>query len=470
MTDIHLYNTRTRKKELFEPIDPANVRMYVCGPTVYDRAHIGNARPVVVFDVLYRLLRHVYGAKSVTYARNFTDVDDKINTRAAETGRSIRDITDETIGWFMDDMGALGALVPDAQPRATEYIAEMKAMIGQLVAEGHAYEAEGHVLFEVATYPDYGKLSRRSLDEMQAGARVEVAPYKRNPMDFVLWKPSTDDLPGWDSPWGRGRPGWHIECSAMAGSLFGPVFDIHGGGIDLAFPHHENEVAQSCCANHTEVMAKVWMHNEFLQVEGEKMAKSLGNFFTVKDLLDKGVPGEVMRMVLLMSHYRHPLDWTEKRVAEAKKRLTRWFRKTDGVAAASFVPSRIEAALSDDLNTHLAFSEMEKMSAPSLKASMQLLGFPDAEEVAWFRHEAVISVGVSDAGDTNLNHAQQLLNPVLRRWQGLRDAKNYDAADKLKSDLAALGIDVRATGHGPQAAINGQSDLDPAKLEALANV
>ncbi len=321
MTDIHLYNTRTRTKERFTPIDPANVRMYVCGPTVYDRAHIGNARPVVVFDVLYRLLRHVYGAGAVTYARNFTDVDDKINARAAKTGRSIRDITDETIGWFMDDMRALGALVPDEQPRCTEFIPQMVAMTEKLIAGGHAYVAEGHVLFDVPSFPAYGKLSRRPLDEMQAGARVEVAAYKRDPMDFVLWKPSTDDLPGWDSPWGRGRPGWHIECSAMAGSLFGPVFDIHGGGIDLQFPHHENEVAQSCCANHTDVMANVWMHNGFLQIEGEKMAKSLGNFFTVKDLLDTGVPGEVIRFVLLSAHYRQPLDWTEKRVEESENTL-----------------------------------------------------------------------------------------------------------------------------------------------------
>ncbi|NND20858.1 MAG: cysteine--tRNA ligase, partial [Silicimonas sp.] len=297
MTDITLYNTAHRRKEPFQPIDPENVRMYVCGPTVYDRAHIGNARPVIVFDMLFRLLRHVYGADAVTYVRNFTDVDDKINARAAESGRTIREITDETTRWYLEDMGALGTLEPTKMPRATEWIAEMVGMIEGLVAKGHAYEAEGHVLFRVRSYHDYGKLSGRSVDDMIAGARVEVAPYKEDPMDFVLWKPSSDDLPGWDSPWGRGRPGWHIECSAMAYELLGGEFDIHGGGNDLTFPHHENEIAQSKCSGHG--FARVWMHNEMLQVEGKKMSKSLGNFFTVRDLLDQGVPGEVIRFVFL---------------------------------------------------------------------------------------------------------------------------------------------------------------------------
>ncbi|HBS50361.1 MAG TPA: cysteine--tRNA ligase, partial [Rhodobacteraceae bacterium] len=272
MVEIKLHNTKTRRKELLTPIDPRNVRMYVCGPTVYDRAHLGNARPVVVFDVLYRLLRHVYGADHVTYVRNFTDVDDKINARAAESGREISQITAETTQWFLDDMAALGALEPDAMPRATQYIPQMVAMIEGLIETGHAYEAEGHVLFSVESYPEYGKLSGRSVDDMIAGARVEVAPYKRNPMDFVLWKPSTDDLPGWDSPWGRGRPGWHIECSAMSYELLGESFDIHGGGNDLMFPHHENEIAQSCCAHPEGSFANIWLHNEMLQVEGKKMS------------------------------------------------------------------------------------------------------------------------------------------------------------------------------------------------------
>jgi len=332
MTDtdltIKLHNSKTRKKEVFVPLDPKNVRMYVCGPTVYDRAHLGNARPVVVFDVLNRLLRHVYGAKHVTYARNFTDVDDKINATALsrkEAGAPgtleelVAERTEETIDWYLKDMGALGALEPDHMPRATGYIAQMIVMIEDLIKRGHAYpDGAGHVLFSVKSYPDYGKLSGRSVDDMIAGARVEVADNKRDPMDFVLWKPSTDELPGWDSPWGRGRPGWHIECSAMAHDLLGESFDIHGGGNDLQFPHHENEIAQSCCAHPEGEFARYWMHNEMLQVEGKKMSKSLGNFFTVRDLLDKGIPGEVIRFVFLSTHYGKPMDWTEKKARKQK--------------------------------------------------------------------------------------------------------------------------------------------------------
>ena len=302
MTEIRLTNSLTRRKEVFQPIDPSNVRMYVCGPTVYDRAHLGNARPAVVFDVLFRLLRHVYGEDHVTYVRNITDIDDKIIVRANETGRPIDQITDETTRWYIDDMAALGTLQPTHMPRATGHVAQMVAFIEELIRKGHAYQAEGHVLFSVASDPDYGSLSGRSVDDMIAGARVEVAPYKRDPMDFVLWKPSTSDQPGWDSPWGRGRPGWHIECSAMARDLLGDRFDIHGGGADLMFPHHENEIAQSHSAG--DPFANVWLHNEMLQVEGRKMSKSLGNFFTVRDLLDQGWPGEVIRLVFLGTHYR----------------------------------------------------------------------------------------------------------------------------------------------------------------------
>ena len=343
---IQLHNSRTRAKEPFRPLDPSDVRMYVCGPTVYDRAHIGNARPAVVFDVLYRLLRHQYGPEHVTYVRNFTDVDDKIIARAQETqapGETLeaatRRITDETIGWYHADMHALGALRPTHEPRCTEFIPQMVEMIRALVERGVAYEAEGHVLFEVAKWPRYGELSGRSVDDMIAGARVEVAPYKRSPMDFVLWKPSTPEQPGWPSPWGRGRPGWHIECSAMAEALLGREFDIHGGGIDLAFPHHENELAQSCCVYGTERMAQIWMHNGFLQVEGEKMSKSLGNFFTVRDLLDRGIPGEVIRFVLLSTHYRQPMDWTERKVDEAERALRRW-RALAGNAEAAVSEAR----------------------------------------------------------------------------------------------------------------------------------
>ena len=288
---LRLFNTLTKTKDAFAPIDAKNVRMYVCGPTVYDFAHIGNARPAIVFDVLFRLLRHEYGDAHVTYVRNITDVDDKINARATERGISIRDLTEDTARIYNEDVAALGCLAPSISPRATEHIAQMIAMIEQLIAGGHAYAADGHVLFDVSAKPDYGKLARRSLDEMIAGSRVEVAPYKKGAMDFVLWKPSDAAIPGWESPWGRGRPGWHIECSAMAGQYLGQTFDIHGGGIDLMFPHHENEIAQSECAHHGAPIANVWMHNGFLQVNGEKMAKSAGNFFTIRDLLADW-PGE----------------------------------------------------------------------------------------------------------------------------------------------------------------------------------
>ena len=348
MTEIRLHNTKARRKEVFAPIDPENVRIYLCGPTVYDRAHLGNARNVIMFDVLFRLLRHVYGPDHVTYVRNFTDVDDKINARAAESGRSIEEITAETTQWYLDDMAALGTLEPSKMPRATQYIGEMIEMIEGLIAKGHAYAAEGHVLFSVESYKDYGALSGRSVDDMIAGARVEVAPYKRNPMDFVLWKPSSGDLPGWESPWGRGRPGWHIECSAMSHALLGASFDIHGGGNDLMFPHHENEIAQSCCAHPEGDFARVWLHNEMLQVEGKKMSKSLGNFFTVRDLLDAAVSGEVIRFVMLSTHYRKPMDWTEKKRIEAQKELGKWHRMK-GNAKPGAVPSGVLDALCDVL-------------------------------------------------------------------------------------------------------------------------
>jgi cysteinyl-tRNA synthetase len=474
MTKITLHNTATRRKAPFTPIDDRNVRMYVCGPTVYDRAHLGNARPVVVFDVLFRLLRHVYGADHVTYVRNFTDVDDKINATAKarkEAGAvgSLEDLirarSDETIAWYLEDMAALGTLAPSKMPRATEWIAQMITMTQGLIDQGNAYEAEGHVLFRVRSYEDYGALSGRSVDDMIAGARVEVAPYKEDPLDFVLWKPSDADTPGWDSPWGRGRPGWHIECSAMAFELLGGSFDIHGGGNDLQFPHHENEIAQSRCMGHG--FANVWLHNEMLQVEGKKMSKSLGNFFTVRDLLDQGVPGEVIRFVFLSTHYRKPMDWTEKKRDEARKRLVKWFSKTDGVVAAKVVPNRVVDALSDDLNTHLALSEMESLSAPYLKAAMRLVGLPDAEEVDWFRGEVEQVVGVVHSGGEDLQDAQSLLSDLLGKWEDLRAAKDYAAADDLKNSLEKMGISVRATGRGPEASLASNATLDPAKLEAL---
>ncbi len=321
---LQLYNTLTRQKDEFIPLDPANLRLYVCGPTVYDYAHIGNARPLIVFDVLYRMLRHLYGADHVTYVRNITDVDDKINARAASRGISIRELTEETNAIFQEDAQALGCLEPTLQPRATEHIAAMITIIEKLLASGHAYTADGHVLFSVPSMPDYGRLSRRPLDEMIAGARVDVAPYKKGELDFVLWKPSADDEPGWESPWGRGRPGWHIECSAMSWTYLGETFDIHGGGIDLVFPHHENEIAQSCCAFGRDVMANIWMHNGFLQVEGEKMSKSLGNFVTIREALD-GLAGRGIRL----QHAQDPLPAADRldlaSLRESQRELDRWY-------------------------------------------------------------------------------------------------------------------------------------------------
>ena len=435
---ITLYNTATRRKEAFAPIDPDTVRMYVCGPTVYDRAHLGNARPVLVFDVLYRLLRHEYGAAAVTYVRNFTDVDDRINETALKRKAAgepgtleelIRARSDETIGWYHDDMDALGTLRPDHEPRATEYISQMIAMIQGLVADGYAYEKEGHVLFRVRKYADYGKLSGRSVDDMIAGARVEVAPYKEDPMDFVLWKPSTDDLPGWPSPWGRGRPGWHIECSAMARELLGETFDIHGGGNDLTFPHHENEIAQSKCAGHG--FAKVWMHNEMLQVEGKKMSKSLGNFFTVRDLLDQGVPGEVIRFVMLSTHYRKPMDWTEKKRAEAEATLRKWASLV-GDTPPGAMPLSVVQAVSDDLNTPLVITIMHQLAsagdASGLAAALTLMGI----NLNGLKGE------FGEAERRTIAHLVALVKEA-------RAAKRYDIADAVRDDLLSIGVNPSAT-------------------------
>lgn len=454
MVEIKLTNSRTRKKDRFTPIDAGNVRVYACGPTVYDRAHLGNARPVVVFDVLFRLLRQVYGANAVTYVRNFTDVDDKINARAAETGRPIRDITEETIGWYHDDMDALGALRPNHEPRATDYIDQMIAMNEDLIAKGFAYEAEGHVLFEVRKFPDYGQLSGRSLDDMIAGARVEVAPFKRDPMDFVLWKPSNEDQPGWDSPWGRGRPGWHIECSAMSAELLGDVFDIHAGGIDLQFPHHENEIAQSRCAHGTGLMANVWLHNEMVQVEGKKMSKSLGNFFTVRDLLDQGIPGEVIRFVLMMTHYRKPMDWTAEKAAEAEATLRKWRGLTAGIEPAASPAPAVIAALADDLNTAGAIAALHDLAragdAAGLKASAGVLGLMGDELGGW------IATGPD-------------LSALAARMDALRSeakaSKDFSGVDAMKQKLTEAGVEVRMSPAGVE--LLAGPGFDAEKLGAL---
>ncbi len=445
---LKLYNTRTRQKEIFEPIDPKAVRMYVCGPTVYDFAHIGNARPLIVFDVLFRLLRHLYGADHVAYARNITDVDDKINARAAEEGIAIRELTERTAKQFHADAAALGCLPPTVEPRATEHIKEMISLVERLVARGHAYEAEGHVLFDVASDPDYGSLARRSLDEMRAGARVEVAPYKRDPKDFVLWKPSEGGpassgeavgktkQPGWDSPWGYGRPGWHLECSAMAEKHLGQVFDIHGGGIDLVFPHHENEVAQSTCAHGTKIMANVWMHNGHLQVEGQKMSKSLGNFVTIRDLLDNwgsyGWPGEALRFNMLRTQYRQPLDWTFDSLDEAHKTLWDWYGQLEDLAPAREVPEAVLEALSDDLNAPAMIAELHKLfqgkQYPELLASLSLLGFSGKREN--------LARTASAEGKADGKEIEQLIANRL----AARKAKNWAEADRIRDELVAMGI------------------------------
>jgi len=479
---ITLYNTATRRKEPFEPIDPDNVRMYLCGPTVYDRAHLGNARPVLVFDVLFRLLRHTYGEAHVTYVRNFTDVDDKINATALarkEAGAEgtiealVRERSDETIGWYHADMDDLGALRPTHEPRATEYIAQMVAMISGLITDGYAYENDGHVLFRVRKYADYGALSGRSVDDMIAGARVEVAPYKEDPMDFVLWKPSTDDLPGWDSPWGRGRPGWHIECSAMAYELLGDTFDIHGGGNDLQFPHHENEIAQSRCAGHG--FANVWLHNEMLQVEGKKMSKSLGNFFTVRDLLDQGVPGEVIRFVMLSTHYRKPMDWTEKKRAEAQKTLMGWLNTLQKHGYSSKMVDRLRAsdrwkgdtefmgALNNDLNTPGALARLHVLAkahtaeglAPMAHA-LETLGFIDD----W----NILDLSPSQ-NDEIPDWIVVVIDRLLEERSSARVAKNWTEADRLRDVLNTIGVQVTDIG-GAATWLPGPN-FDPSKLEAI---
>ncbi len=447
MSSLKLYNTLTRTKEPFHPADETNVRMYVCGPTVYDHAHIGNARPVIVFDVLFRLLRHIYGEAHVKYVRNITDVDDKINARAAERGVSIRDLTEETNRVFQADVAALGCLPPTVQPRATEHIVPMIEMIERLIANGHAYAADGHVLFSVPSMADYGRLSRRPLDEMIAGARVDVASYKKDEMDFVLWKPSKDDEPGWHSPWGRGRPGWHIECSAMSWKHLGETFDIHGGGIDLVFPHHENEIAQSRCAFGHGVMARYWMHNGFLQVEGEKMSKSLGNFITIHDLLHtekfggRKWPGEVLRLAMLRTHYRQPIDWTVKALEEAERALLAWHDADhfDEVAPSLTPPEQLLHALSDDLNVAEAISVLHALrktgQMSALKSGLSLLGLYDAT--------LCLSVRSFDpASDLTPESRVKIENWIDARLAA-RAAKNWAESDRIRDELASMGVALK---------------------------
>ncbi|MBZ0139723.1 MAG: cysteine--tRNA ligase [Pseudorhodoplanes sp.] len=459
--ELKLYDTLTREKREFTPLDPDCVRMYVCGPTVYDFAHIGNARPVIVFDVLYRLLRHRYGKDHVKYVRNITDVDDKINARAAERGIAIRQLTEETYKNFWEDVAALGCLPPDVEPRATEHIDEMKTLIARLVASGNAYVEQEHVLFSVPSMTDYGRLSKRPLDEMIAGARVDIAPYKRDPMDFVLWKPSKENEPGWPSPCGiatPGRPGWHIECSAMSWKHLGETFDIHGGGIDLVFPHHENEIAQSRCAFHTGVMANFWMHNGFLQVEGEKMAKSLGNFITIRELLENwqgyAWPGEALRFNMLRTHYRQPLDWTYNSLDESHKILWDWYEKLQNVASDTEAPGSVVRALCDDLNTPQAIAELHKLhrerNYSGLLAALVVMGFSGKRQnIPRIAPAAGAASGISSAiGAGQAGVAPEMIEKLINARAVARAAKNFAESDRIRGELAKMGVVLKDTKDG----------------------
>jgi cysteinyl-tRNA synthetase len=483
--ELKLYDTLAREKRIFVPIDPARVRMYVCGPTVYDFAHIGNARPVIVFDVLFRLLRHLYGAEHVTYVRNITDVDDKINARAAERGISIRELTETTYGNFAEDVQALGCLPPTVEPRATEHIAEMKTLIERLIAAGHAYVAEEHVLFSVPSMPDYGKLSKRPLDEMIAGARVDVAPYKRGDMDFVLWKPSKAGEPGWPSPAGigtPGRPGWHIECSAMAWRHLGETFDIHGGGIDLVFPHHENEIAQSRCAFHTDVMANTWMHNGFLQVEGEKMSKSLGNFFTIRDLLQSWT-GPVLKYSMLQSHYRQPINWTISRLEQARREMADWAGLYSGSEAhtdyqqrkfAQVPPTPSEdllEALADDLNTPNAISVLRRQfSVGDGNGGLSKEFFRNCEFLGLLNGEAIGTLEDDHISGTNVQ--PRLLFDAMPFVRSLRVglANNLpEIIQRANIDLTSVGVKAvdRRDGFLDLAPLDQAGELNAAAIDAL---
>lgn len=453
MMTLRLYNTLTRQKEGFKPLDPSNVRMYVCGPTVYDFAHIGNARPVIVFDVLFRLLRHLYGPEHVTYVRNITDVDDKINARALRDfpelplNEAIRRVTEKTASQFQADVKALGCLEPSAQPRATEFIDQMIAMITVLIAKGNAYQAGGEVLFDVASMKDYGALSNRKLDEQQAGARVAVDAHKKNPGDFVLWKLSSAEEPGWESPWGRGRPGWHIECSAMSKSYLGEVFDIHGGGLDLIFPHHENELAQSRCAHGTKKMANIWMHNGFLQVEGQKMSKSLGNFVTINELLDtdkfggRKWPGEVLRLAMLKTHYRQPIDWTVTALEEAYKTGDTWRKMIKGKVWDKGIKPDGELldALADDLNSHEAMARLHRLADEAKSNEKALDVFVSSAQLMGF----LLSETHFGGDDEKIAFDSARIDSLISARLAARAAKDWKESDRLRDELAAMRIAIQ---------------------------
>ena len=455
--DIQLYNSLTKRKEPLRTSDPDKVLMYVCGPTVYNFAHIGNARPAVIFDVLVTLLRHCYA--QVTYARNITDIDDKINAASLESGEPIDVITKRFDHAYQEDMDTLGVAPPDIEPRATEHIPQMIALINVLLDQGHAYAADGHVLFAVDSYANYGHLSHRNTEDMIAGARVEVAPYKRNPMDFVLWKPSTRELPGWDSPWGRGRPGWHVECSAMIESHLGETIDIHGGGQDLVFPHHENEIAQSTCAHDGALFCRTWVHNSFVTVDGNKMSKSLGNVKLIRDL-SSDTPGEALRFALLSSHYRSPLDWTAQRTTDARRTLTKWYRAlydapelTD--ATDREIDSELMAALCDDLNVAKAVARLHELT-------QQLGAIKDEKERSMLRHRIISSASLLGLLQMQPDAALDLLtlpspgSAVDTAWieerigarHRARAEKNFAVADEIRQQLLNAGIQIEDSPNG----------------------
>ena len=455
--DIQLYNSLTKRKEPLRTSDPDKVLMYVCGPTVYNFAHIGNARPAVIFDVLVTLLRHCYA--QVTYARNITDIDDKINAASLESGEPIDVITKRFDHAYQEDMDTLGVAPPDIEPRATEHIPQMIALINVLLDQGHAYAADGHVLFAVDSYANYGHLSHRNTEDMIAGARVEVAPYKRNPMDFVLWKPSTRELPGWDSPWGRGRPGWHVECSAMIESHLGETIDIHGGGQDLVFPHHENEIAQSTCAHDGALFCRTWVHNSFVTVDGNKMSKSLGNVKLIRDL-SSDTPGEALRFALLSSHYRSPLDWTEQRITDARRTLTKWYRALHDApeltdATDREIDSELMAALCDDLNVAKAVARLHELT-------QQLGAIKDEKERAMLRHRIISSASLLGLLQMQPDAALDLLtlpspgSAVDTAWieerigarHRARAEKNFAVADEIRQQLLNAGIQIEDSPNG----------------------
>jgi cysteinyl-tRNA synthetase len=484
--ELRLYDTLTKEKRPFVPLDPDNVRMYVCGPTVYDFAHIGNARPVIVFDVLLRLLRHLYGESHVTYVRNITDVDDKINARAAQDfpdlplNEAIRKVTEKTAAQFHADAAALGALPPTFEPRATDFVlprtdgkTDMVTLIKQLIASGHAYEAGGEVLFDTQSMPDYGALSGRKLDEQRPGARVAVDAHKKSPLDFVLWKQSSGDEPGWESPWGRGRPGWHIECSAMSTAYLGDVFDIHGGGLDLIFPHHENELAQSRCAHGTSVMANYWMHNGFVEVEGKKMSKSEGNFVTIRELLDKW-PGDVLRLQMLMTNYRSPIDWTERNTFLASSELEEWADALHSYYRFKneYKPTAVAEALGEDLNTPAAITVLRELFKDAKKGSSReklifaenckLLGFKNLDKPGLFR----FGVSGLNVGRVAIGQYEVLIKRLRAAIANDAEFARAEILEQLRND----GLDVQQSPSGDVTLIRGNREDEQRKVQDLVDL